>query len=551
MPRARFIFPLAVASVLLASSGPLTPASNAQRQEAKTSESTTTPAQTQDTDPLKRPLSRKQQKANQRRLKGEIDVHHRRWIENEVPYIITPEERAVWTQLSNDEERDKFIEAFWLRRDPTPDTPENEYKDEHYRRIQYANERFGAGIPGWKTDRGRIYILHGPPDEIESHPSGGTYDRSAQEGGGTTSTFPFERWRYRYLEDVGQEVVIEFVDSCMCGDYRMTMDPTEKDALAHTPMGQPPISRFTDNARKFEDLQRFVDVNRAPKVRFKDLSEIVTSKITYNLMPFDLLASFVKVTSDTVMMPITIQIKNRDITFANTNGVERGTVNIFGRLTTLSGRVAQTFEDTVQVDVPHELLTGTADHSSVYWKALPVYSGHYLLEIVIKDVNGDRIGTWRHSIEVPDYAEDRLATSSLIVADKMERVASNIVGSSNFVLGETYLRPRVPSPAGQPASFKRDQNIAFWMQVYNLALDRKTHRPSATVEYDIVNQATSTSVIHSRQSTAEMGNIADQITLQKTLSAKELQPGVYKLRIKINDAVSGQTVQPETTFSVE
>ena len=532
MPRARFVLSLAVASALLASSGPLTPPSHAQTQEPKTSEPTTTLAQTQDTDPLKRPLSRKQQKANQRRLKGEIDKHHRDWIEDEVPYIITPEERAAWTQLSNDEERDKFIEAFWLRRDPTPDTPENEYKDEHYRRIQYANERFGAGIPGWKTDRGRIYILHGPPDEIESHPSGGTYDRSAQEGGGTTSTFPFERWRYRDLEDVGQEVVIEFVDTCMCGDYHMTMDPTEKDALAHTPMGQPPISRFTDNARKFEDLQRFFDVNRAPKVRFKDLSEIVTSKITYNLMPFDLLTSFVKVTSDTVMMPITIQIKNRDITFANTNGVERGTVNIFGRLTTLSGRVAQTFDDTVQVDVPHELLAGTADHSSVYWKALPVYSGHYLLEVVIKDVNGDRIGTWRHSIEAPDYAEDRLATSSLIVADKMERVASNIVGSSNFVIGETYLRPRVPSPAGQPASFRRDQNIAFWMQVYNLVVDRKTHRPSATVEYDIVNQATSNSVIHSQQSTAEMGNVADQITLQKTLSAKELQPGVYKLRIR-------------------
>src|SRR4029077_17968059 len=313
----------------------------------------------------------------------------------------------------------------------------------------------------------------------------------------------------------------------------------------------PPISRFTDNARKFEDLQRFVDVNRAPKFRFRDLSEIVTSKITYNLMPFDLLASFVKVTSDTVMMPITIQIKNRDITFANTNGVGRVTVNIFGRLTTLSGRVAQTFEDTVEVDVPHELLAGTADHSSVYWRALPVYSGHYLLEVVIKDVNGARIGTWRHSIEVPDYAEDRLATSSLIVADKMERVAPNIVGSSDFGTGERSLLQSVPRPAGQPPLFRRDQNIAFWMQVYNLALDRKTHRPSATVEYDIVNQASSNSVIHSQQSTAEMGNIADQITLQKTLSAKELQPGVYKLRIKINDVISGQTVQPETTFSVE
>jgi GWxTD domain-containing protein len=514
-------------------------------------ETTTTPPQGQETDPLPRPLSRNDRKANQKRLKVELRGPYRKWLDQDVIYIITPEERAAFKQLSNDEERDHFIEIFWFNRDPTPDTVENEYEDEHYRRLEYANERFGAAIPGWKTDRGRIYILHGPPDQIESHPSGGTYDRSPQEGGGTTSTFPFERWRYRYLEDVGQEVVIEFVDTCMCGDYHMTMEPTEKDALAHTPMGQPPNSRFMDNPRKFEDLQRLVDMNRPPKVRFKDLQEIVTSKITYNLMPFDLLASFVKVTSDTVMMPITLQIKNRDITFANTNGVERGTVNIFGRLTTLSGRVAQTFEDTVQVDVPHGLLAGTADNSSVYWKALPVYSGHYLLEVVIKDVNGDRIGTWRHSIVVPDYVEDRLATSSLIVADKMEPVASKIVGSSNFVIGDTYLRPRVPSPAGQPALFRRDQKIAFWMQVYNLALDQKTHRPSATVEYDIVSQSTTKPVLHSQQSTAEMGNIAEQITLEKTLSAKELQPGVYKLRIKVNDRVSGQTVEPETTFAVE
>jgi len=551
MPRARFILSLAVVSVLLVSSGPLTPPAHAQSQDPKTTETTTTPLQSPEVDPLKRPLSRKQQKANQRRAKlGELSTPYRKWLEQDVAYIITPEERAAFNQLSNDEERDHFIEIFWVNRDPTPDTVENEYEDEHYRRLEYANEHFGAGIPGWKTDRGRIYILHGPPDEIESHPSGGTYDRSPQEGGGTTSTFPFELWRYRYLEDVGQEVVIEFVDTCMCGDYHMTMDPTEKDALAHTPMGQPPISRFTDNARKFEDLQKLVDVS-PPKVRFKDLQEIVSSKITYNVMPFDLLASFVKVTSDTVMMPITIQIKNRDITFANTNGVERGTVNIFGRLTTLSGRVAQTFEDTVQVDVPHELLAGTADNASVYWEALPVYSGHYLLEVVIKDVNGDRIGTWRHSIEVPDYAEDRLAASSLIVADKMEPVPSKIVGSSNFVIGDTYLRPRVPSSTGQPPTFKRDQRISFWMQVYNLSVDQRTHRPSATVEYDVVSQATGKSVIQSQQSSAQMGNIADQITLQKTLSASELQPGVYKLRIKVNDGISGQKVEPETMFAVE
>ena len=150
-------------------------------------------------------------------------------------YIITDEERAAFKRLQTDEEREQFIEKFWLRRDPTPDTVENEFKEEHYRRIAYANEHYASGIPGWKTDRGRIYIIYGPPDEIEDHSSGGIYERPPEEGGGETSTFPFQQWRYRYIEGIGNNVIIEFVDPTMSGEYHMTMDPSEKDALLYVP----------------------------------------------------------------------------------------------------------------------------------------------------------------------------------------------------------------------------------------------------------------------------------------------------------------------------
>ena len=178
---------------------------------------------------------RSKKKKNERALKQELSKPYKKWLDEDVVYIITDEERAAFKQLSNDEERDNFIEAFWQRRDPTPDTEENEYKEEHYQRIAYANEHFAAGVPGWKTDRGRIYIVFGKPDEIDSHPSGGSYERPMDEGGGETSTFPFEDWRYRYIEGIGQEVIVEFVDTCMCGEYHMTMDRSEKDALLMTP----------------------------------------------------------------------------------------------------------------------------------------------------------------------------------------------------------------------------------------------------------------------------------------------------------------------------
>jgi len=155
-------------------------------QEDKRSCSDPASKPSQEVDPLKRPISEKQKKENAKALKQELSKTYKKWLDEDVVYIISDEERKAFKQLSNDEERDQFIEAFWQRRDPTPDTEENEFKEEHYRRIEYANEHFAAGIPGWKSDRGQIYIKFGPADEIESHPSGGTYDRPIEEGGGST-----------------------------------------------------------------------------------------------------------------------------------------------------------------------------------------------------------------------------------------------------------------------------------------------------------------------------------------------------------------------------
>src|SRR5580700_3379497 len=320
-------------------------ASQAQDQDkdAKDSDnSNNSAAQGSQVDPLKRPIPDKQRKANAKALKIELSKTYRKWLDEDVRWIITDQEKSAFMQLSNDEERDQFIEAFWQRRDPTPDTEENEFKEEHYRRIAYANEHFAAGVPGWKTDRGRMYIVFGPADEIDSHPSGGSYERPMEEGGGETSTFPFETWRYRYIEGIGQEVMIEFVDTCMCGDYHMTLDRSEKDALKMTPnagltlyeqMGMSNKSaRFTSGgleqlgagpdsssqaSKEFDRLEQFAKLQAAPAVKFKDLEEVVSHKISVNLMPFDVRADFVRVTGDTALVPVTVQMKYRDITFAN------------------------------------------------------------------------------------------------------------------------------------------------------------------------------------------------------------------------------------------
>ena len=581
-----FLVVLAVGFATLAgaqsdkAAAPSPPASSqvAPSQQGSSATVTSSPAPADEVDPLKRAPNEKQRKQQKAALKIELSKTYKKWLNEDVIWIITDEERAAFKQLSNDEERDNFIEAFWQRGDPTPDTEENEYKEEHYRRIAYANEHFAAGIPGWKSDRGRIYIMYGPADEVDSHPSGGTYERPMEEGGGETSTFPFEQWRYRYLEGIGQEVIIEFVDSCMCGEYRMTLDRSEKDALKYTPnagltlyeqMGMAnKTSRFSGGGpeqlgmgpmttdlqtKQFDRLEQFAKLQAPPPVKFKDLEEIVNTKLITNLMPFDVRSDFVKVTGDTVLVPITIQVKYRDITFNNKDGVQRGTINIFGRVSSLTGRVVQTFEDTAQVDVPAELLPRTAENSSVYWKALPLRPGRYKVEVAVKDVNGDRKGWWSRGIVVPEYSDDKLATSTLIVADQMEPVPTKDVSTGNFVIGVTKVRPRVAPADGKPALFKRsrDQKVNFWMQVYNLGVDEKTHKPSATFEFDIVNIATNKPVVQKMESTDTMGNVGEQVTLQKSIAAANLQPGVYRIEIKVSDNISKQTVDPSATFAVE
>jgi GWxTD domain-containing protein len=553
-----------------------TPASDAPASSPAVTSSQAQP--TDQVDPLKRSPNEKQKKQQKASLKIELSKTYKKWLNEDVVWIITDQERAAFKQLSNDEERDNFIEAFWQRRDPTPDTEENEYKEEHYRRIAYANEHFAAGIPGWKTDRGRIYIMYGPADEVDSHPSGGTYNRPMEEGGGETSTFPFEDWRYRYLEGIGQEVIVEFVDSCMCNDYHMTMDRSEKDALKQTPnagltlyeqMGMAnKAQRFSGSgleqlgngpdasnqaSKQFDRLEQFAKLQAPPPIKFKDLEEIVNTKIITNLMPFDVRTDFVKVTGDTVLVPITVQLKYRDITFANKDGVQRGTVNIFMRVSTLTGRIVQTQEEPVQVDVPAELLPRTAENSAVYWKALPLRPGRYKVEIAVKDVNGDRKGLWSRGIVVPEYTDDKLSTSSLIVADVMEPVPTKDVSTGQFVIGLNKVRPRVAPADGKPALFKRsrDQKVNFWMQVYNLGVDEKTHKPSATFEFDIVNVATNKPVVQKTESTDTMGNIGEQVTLQKSIAAANLQPGIYRIDIKVNDNISKQTIDPSATFAVE
>ena len=335
---------------------------------------------------------------------------------------------------------------------PTP--KKTSIKEEHYRRIAYANERFASGIPGWKTDRGRIYIVYGPPDEIESHPSGGTYERPFEEGGGTTSTYPFEKWRYRYIEGIGNDINIEFVDTTMSGEYHMTMDPSEKDALLYVPgagltmmeqMGMADkTQRFNrtdgthlgtgcqplpESMNEFTRLEQFAKLQKPPAVKFKDLEAAVSSTIRFNTLPLKVQADYIQVTDSTILSTITIQFERKDLQFQQKDGVAKATVNIFARISNLAGRVINTFEDVVSVDVPSDMLGKAIEGASIYQKAMPLAPGMYRLNVVCKDIVGGNMTSYPMALNVPHFDEEKLASSSLILADLIEKVPTKSIGS--------------------------------------------------------------------------------------------------------------------------
>jgi len=536
-------------------------------------------SQNQEPDPLKRKRSDRDQIQAQKALHQELSTAYKTWLNQDVVWIITDEETKAFKSLSNDEEREAFIEQFWLRRNPNPDSPENEFREEHYRRIAYANEHFAAGKPGWKTDRGRVYIEYGPADSMETHPSGGAYQRPMSEGGGETSTFPFEVWNYRHLEGVGENVDLEFVDTCQCGDYHFTIDRSEKDALKMVPgaglteweemgkstkadrfkggnleaLGQGPESA-TNASKEFDRLELASRIFAPPPIKFTDLLDAISEHkiLSGPVFPFDVRTDFVKVTENTVLVPVTVQLRNRDITFVTKDGVSKGVVNILIRVSTLTHKTVQSDESTVEVEEPAELLEKAQDRRSVYWKALPLIPGLYRLDIAVKDVNNpDHLGLFGQSLDVPSYHDEKLATSSLILADEMNTVSTREIGEGICVIGNTHICPRVMPNRATPVNFRRNQQLNFWMQVYNLGISDATKSNEATVTYQIIDSATNTVVFEKQLESKDLGAHSDQLTVEKTLPMAGLQPGKYKVTIKINDTISKQEIAQSAPFVVE
>jgi len=393
---------------------------------------------------------------------------------------------------------------------------------------------------------------------------GGSYERPSYEGGGSTTTYPFETWFYRYLAGVGSGIEIEFVDPTGSGEYRIARNPDEKDAMLMVPgagltlseelglsnkadrvagvggIGNNQYQREQDSP--FSLLQLLSDLSRPPQVKFNDLATAVnTGVVEENPLNFDLRVDFFRQSDERVITAFTVQAENKDLVFQDSGGLQQARMNIFCRITSVAGRRAGIFEDPVITTATAEELSEAKDRKSAYQKAVPLSPGTYKVDVIVRDVTSGATGIKHMGFTVPKYDQAKLSTSTLVLAAKLESLTDQpAVGQ--FVIGQTKV---IPNVAGV---YHRGQPVGVYMQIYNAGIDQTTLRPSIDVEYALIKDGKE--VGKQAEDWKGMSDSGQRLTLARLIDTRALPVGEYELAIRVRDRVTGQTLSPSQKFSV-
>ncbi len=536
------------------------------RQQAKAAEQEKTKAAEQQKPPDRQKVRPADLQKPKTIKESSLSDYYKRWLTEDALYIISEEERSVFLALTTDEERENFIDQFWARRSSDPREGSNEFKIEHYRRIAYANEHFASGVPGWKTDRGRTYILFGEPDGKESHPSGGSYQREFWEGGGSTSVYPFERWRYRHIDGVGDDVELEFVDKTFTNEYRLAMSAEEKDMLLNVPnaglteneelglsnkedrvnyggMMQETFQRSKD--APFERMARYFNVQRPPQLKFNDLKAVVSTRVTYNQLPYSMRTDFIRLSSDKVLVPITIEINNSDLEFKKELQFNRASVNVYGNVTDLRGMIRAEFENTISAEYTDEFFDQGKNKRSIYQKIVALAPGQrYRLDLVLKDINGGNVGSQMYLIPVPKFDEDGLMASSVILANSIKAIPSTYDQLEQFVIGDMKVQPNVK------CEYVEGQILIPYLQIYNAQEDQTTLEPSLQVSYTVKSGQRIVMDLEDLKGRTVQFSSGARVVIVGQIPIRNMEPGKYQLEVKIFDRIANRSLITNADFEV-
>ena len=504
------------------------------------------------------------------RQRPEAEDSFEKWLNQDVTFVISEEEEEVFSNLTTPEEKERFIEQFWFRRDPDPKTPINEFREEHYRRIAFANERFQSGIAGWKTDRGRIYIIHGPPDEIVSYPSGGRYLRQGHEGGGSTSTYPFEVWRYRYLEGLGEGMELEFVDASWAGEYRLSLNSDDKDALLRVPnagltraeslglatktdrpffqpgmRGRYPLAYERSQDSPFARYEVLTEVQRPPEIKYKDLQEMVQVDVAFNTLDVQLRPDYFQLNEDQVLVPITLEIQNKNLTFSQKGDLQVAQVAIYGVITTISNRRVVEFEEELVLSYPVEDFPVALRSRSTYQRVTTLAKQmRYRLDLVVKDLTSGHVGVVRKGLLASSSRPRELSASSLILSDLIVPLDPGSRNGQMFVLGDIKVRPSVSN------TFSQENALGVYLQLYHLGIDQTTETPWMETRYRILREGETILELAGERGEGIRVYSDWRTVLVKALPVQGMQSGEYRLQVDIHDRIREESLRLEETFEL-
>jgi GWxTD domain-containing protein len=498
--------------------------------------------------------------------------HYEKWLNEDVTYIITDDERAVFSKLQTPEEKDSFIEEFWRRRSSDPDRNPGDFREEHYRRVAYANAHFGSGIPGWKTDRGRTYIQFGEPTEIEYHAGGENYVRPSYEGGGRTAVYPFQIWRYRHIDGIGDDIEIEFVDQSWTGLYKMSMNAYDKDMLLNIDgeglttserfglakkslrPGLHPgnmndttmISRYGMRSKDlpFERMMQYYQLQRPPVIRQKELQAIVQTRVLYNTLPLGYALNYVWLDSEKALVPITVEIDNAVLDFQKVFSTYKARVGLYGAVTSLNGRVMAEFEDTIASEYIEERFPLGQKQKSMYQRPVMLPAGIYKLDLVIKDLNAGKVGTVSTNINIPRPQNEKLAASPLVLAKIIQPMDTLPDAPQSFILGDLKVVPSVTR------AYKPDEFLNVYFQVYNAGRDAADSKPKLISEYSILQGDKVVRTLADRGGSSIEYASAQRTVLARRISLKGLDAGKYQLKIQVDDQITGESLTRDAAFEI-
>ena len=453
----------------------------------------------------------------------------KQWVEEVVPYIITPREKEVFLSLPTEADRGQFIETFWKKRDPNPQTPENEFKQEYYRRIALANKFFSVGgIPGWRTDRGHFFILLGPPKEIER-------DLSPSSSVLTISQGPMETWQYWDLPNpnLPYNLEITFVDKFGTGNYVLAqaMNVDQGRDRAFDP------SQLTF---QFNYLETISEALKNPFENLEKLKGIITTQVNYNLVPFAQTAFCFKGTEKKTLVPLLIALPYASLPSKRTGYDYFFSLNVTINVSNSLGQVV--FEASKDLNFKRTAteLQGLPDSAFHFQTSFSLDPGSYRLHLLVLDNYSGKVGTSHLPLDVPDFFAEGPVLSDIILIREAGPTDERPEGKKEG-LAEAVLH------ADTERTFRVGEEMGLFLEVYNLTLAGASGMNKFRAEYVFVRSGTE--IV--RVPAPPIAPLAQRdCRIQASFRLKNFEPGDYVLRAVVTDENSGRSVSRDVPFQI-